>query len=321
MKNWGIGGVLFVALAAYGCDTANGGPIGEGGFGGDGGSAGDGGGGGMGGSAGDGGGGGMGGSAGDGGAGGMGGSAGDGGAGGMGGAAGMGGSAGDGGGGGMGGAAGMGGVAGMGGAAGVGGVGGMPPLASSCLDLLNAGETTDGIYAIEVGGNPLDVYCDMTRFGGGWTQLYDQDVAQGYLPTATWAGGVNTTQPDSGQYSILNLIDDFEGSVPGFEFFIDWPFPPPTITLTWIRWFQSLNPFSGRGIVAIASEAPFNQVGCSDFGGLASEADGLATLNGSTNFCAWWAIGTTRSWADGIPAYENSDSGQLVATRARLWVR
>ena len=47
MRTWGIGGVLIVALAAYGCDTANGGPIGEGGAGGDGGAAGMAGGGGM----------------------------------------------------------------------------------------------------------------------------------------------------------------------------------------------------------------------------------------------------------------------------------
>ena len=69
------------------------------------------------------------------------------------------------------------------------------------------------------------------------------------------------------------------------------------------------------------SEAPFNQEGCTDFGVLASENDGLETLNGSTNFCAWWAIGTSRDWDDGIPAYNLSVIGGLVATRARLWVR
>jgi hypothetical protein len=283
MTKWGFWGVLIVALASYGCDTANGGPIGEGGSGGDGGSAGDGG---------------------------------SGGAGGMGGAAGMGGA---------GGAAGMGGAggaAGMGGAGGVGGVGGMPPLASSCLDLFNDGETTDGIYVIEVGGSPLDVYCDMMRLGGGWTQLLDQDVAQGYLPTATWASGVNIAQPNSGQYSILNLIDDFEGDTTGFEFFIDWPFPPPTITFTYVRWSQSLNPFAGRGTVNILSEAPFNQVGCAGFSGLAADSTGRAALDGDAgNTCWWWATGTSAPWADGIPAYLDSDAGRLDATRARLWVR
>jgi hypothetical protein len=57
------------------------------------------------------------------------------------------------------------------------------------------------------------------------------------------------------------------------------------------------------------SEGPFNQEGCTDFGGLASENDGLATSNGSTNFCAWWAIGTSEAWGEGIPAYNLSDAG------------
>ena len=237
-----------------------------------------------------------------------------------------GGTAGAGGMGGTAGAGGMGGTAGaggMGGTAGAGGMGGMPSSASSCLDLLNAGQTTDGIYTIDVGGNPLDVYCDMTRFGGGWTQLYDQDSAQGYLPTATWAGGVNTTQPNSGQYSILNLIDDFEGTAPGFDFFIDWPAPPPGITFTYIWWSQSLNPFDGRGTVNLLSEAPVAQTGCSSgFSGLGEDGDGSAALDGdATAFCWWWAIGTATPWMGGIPAYLNSDDGQLDAPRARLWVR
>ena len=101
----------------------------------------------------------------------------------------------------------------------------------------------------------------MTRFGGARTQLYDQDSAQGYLPTATWAGGANTTQPNSGQYSILNLIDDFEGTAPGFDFFIDWPAPPPGITFTYIWWSQSLNPFDGRGTVNLFPRLPSLRLG------------------------------------------------------------
>lgn len=197
----------------------------------------------------------------------------------------------------------------------------MPPVASSCLDLFNDGETTDGIYAIEVGGNPLDVYCDMTRLGGGWTQLYDQETAQGYLPTATWAGGVNITQPNSGQYSILNLIDDFEGGTAGFEFFIDWPSP---MTFNYIQWSQSMNPFIGRGSVTMVSGVPLNQMSCMDFGGLAADVDDddRATLDGDPgDTCWWWAIGTAVPWFDSIPAYQDSDAGRLLATRARLWVR
>jgi len=299
MRNCGIWGVLVVALAAYGCDTANGGPIGEGGSGG---TAG--------------GGGGTGGAGGDGG-GGTGGMAGTGGMGGMAGTGGMAGSGGMAGTGGMAGSGGRAGSGGMGGMAGGGGMGGMPSTASSCLDLLNAGQTTDGIYTIDVGGNPLDVYCDMTRFGGGWTQLYDQDVAQGYLPTAMWANGVNTAQPNSGQYSILNLIDDFEGTVAGFEFFIDWPNDPNEF----VRWEQSGNPFDGRSAVTNMAQSPTNQMGCTPFDGLADDNNGFSAMDGSTGDCAWWAIGTSAPYGGGIPGYLTSDESSQIAEQTRLWIR
>jgi hypothetical protein len=238
---------------------------------------------------------------------------------------GTGGMAGGGGTGGMAGGGGMGGMAGgggMGGMAGGGGMGGMGPVASSCLDLLNDGVDVDGTYLIVVGGSPLTVYCDMTSDGGGWTQLYDQDVALGYLPRVAWAAGVSTTPPNMGQYSILNLIDEFEGALPGFEFFIDWPADGSDF----VQWEQTENPFVDRGTVSSIVQSPTNQTGCTDFGGLGLSAPGhgFSTLDGSTNGCAWWAVGAAVAYLGvGLPAYYTSDSGQgeLVATRTRLWVR
>jgi hypothetical protein len=194
----------------------------------------------------------------------------------------------------------------------------MPITASSCLDLLNEGVNVDGTYTIEVNGSPLTVYCDMNTDEGGWTQLYDQDVAQGYLPAQTWADGVNITQPDSGQYSILNLIDDFEGNTSGFEFFIDWP----NDGADFVRWQQSENPFDGRGLAGgSVVQSPTGQEGCTTFGGLGVENGGRAALAGSINQCWWWAVGTSQQYSAGIPAYLSSDASGLVATRTRLWVR
>jgi hypothetical protein len=219
---------------------------------------------------------------------------------------------------------GMAGGGGMGGMAGGGGMGGMPAPASSCLELRNAGQDIDGTYPIEVNGSPLTVYCDMTTDGGGWTQVYDQDVANGYDTIAAWVAGVNTDQPNMGHYSILNLTADFEGAASGFEFLIDWP----DDGTDFVQWDQSADPLVARGTVSLIAQSPTNQLGCTAFGGLGPDGDGSATLNaysaldGSTNDCWWWAIGTTATFYGGIPGYSTADGrGRMVATRTRLWVR
>jgi hypothetical protein len=161
----------------------------------------------------------------------------------------------------------------------------------------------------------------MTTDGGGWTQLYDQDttVMGGYLPTATWANGVTNTAPNGGQFSILQMSSYFS-QAGVWEFLMDWDDGTP-----FVQWKQSEDPFVGRGTVSDIVQFPTNQTGCTPFGGLAADGDGAggasSTLDGSTDTCWFWAVGTSAPWLGGIPAYQDSDAGRLDASRTRLWVR
>jgi hypothetical protein len=186
---------------------------------------------------------------------------------------------------------------------------------------------TNRVYTIDPdqsGPNaPVDTYCDMTNpiHGGGWTQLYDQDVTvmDGYLPKATWRDGVTNTAPNEGQFSILQMTSYFS-QAGEWEFLLDWD-----DRTTFVRWTQTEDPFVGRGTVNVILESPTGQSGGTgdSFGGLLAPGDGSATLDGDPSMSNrwWWAVGTSAPWLGGVPAYKGSDAGPLVAQRPRLWVR
>lgn len=69
-------------------------------------------------------------------------------------------------------------------------------LASSCLTLLEQNPEllgVDGSYWIQPGNSPIEVYCDMSSDGGGWTLLMSLNV-NGVENMNTFVGEVNSEQ-------------------------------------------------------------------------------------------------------------------------------
>lgn len=196
-------------------------------------------------------------------------------------------------------------------------------LFSSCRELLAAEPlAASGVYPLSVSGTRYGALCDMSFDGGGWTQVYDQDtrVSPGFYPNATWEAGVNRLAPTGGLYSILNLLDGLKGTSPTFEFRLEWPTPPQTGS---VQWKQTENPLASSAPPTITDlvESPNAQMGCGAFQGLARSLVAPALLKGdSDDLCFWFAVGTSQSYGNGIPGFNNP--GNVLGTvQARLWVR
>jgi len=175
----------------------------------------------------------------------------------------------------------------------------------------------------------------MTTAGGGWTQVYDQNVnypssQAGY--SSNWLTGVSTTAPNGGYYSILNVLSASGATMKKateYEFLFNWG---PSGSLQWLQNENPLaisNPTSPTGLSVLAqSPAGLAQTGtaCGSFSGLYTSAGlGQAMLDGDNSHSCWYfAVGEKSSWTGsnsvvGIPSYSNN--GNPGVSEVKLYVR
>lgn len=187
--------------------------------------------------------------------------------------------------------------------------------AQNCNDWLSEGYTTDGYYWIHpANGNAIEVFCDMTTDGGGWTRLFVHKTSGGF-----WSGldasSHNVDDPTADLYSVLEKLEDFRGGDGKFKLRINWPDLGAGKNI----WKQSLNPVTTPGMSPTNPVAGYEALDIdytsNSWGGL-DNSSGSTFLNGTVNHGNWYySIGSNNIWSTGIPAYG------AASTHVELWVQ
>jgi hypothetical protein len=182
----------------------------------------------------------------------------------------------------------------------------------------------NGLYTVDLdgagGSAPQLVKCDMTTDGGGWTLVFNHNIAGGYFTNATEANSYNTGKPLSDRYSILTSLESMRSKKGNFTFKIDWPgYAPRNI------WQQKTNPAVDQ---AITGYIPLSiQASTSGWGGLERNCTiGCvdAFMDGSVGSTGWYyGIGSYAGWGAplGIPSSTAVVASGVGVNQAELWVR